>query len=261
MRFAVNLPPFAPPATLIELAVDAEQAGWDGVFFWDHLTWRPELRLDVHDPWVLLGAVAARTQRVLLGPMVTPLGRRRPWKVAKEITTLDHLSGGRAVLGVGLGAPAEAEFEAFGERADGRHRAAVLDEALTVLDGLLRGPVDHAGEHFTVHTEMFPRPVQQPRPPIWVAGESPHRRPLQRAARWDGFVPLSGAEPLTPGNLAAYLNGVERPAGWDVVALHVDGVPAGEYAAAGATWLVEGISPEGDWISALRAIVRRGPRA
>lgn len=260
MRFAVNLPPFAPPATLVELAVDAEQAGWDGVFFWDHLTWRPELRLDVHDPWVLLGAVAVRTQRVLLGPMVTPLGRRRPWKVAKELTTLDHLSGGRAVLGVGLGAPAEAEFAAFGEQADARHRAAVLDESLTVLDGLLRGPVDHDGEHLTVHTEMLPRPVQQPRPPIWVAGESPHRRPLHRAARWDGFVPLSGAEPLTPDNLAAYLTGVERPAVWDVVALHLDGFSAGEFADAGATWLVEGIDPDGDWVSTLRALVRRGPR-
>src|SRR5689334_8343724 len=106
MRFAVNLPPFAPPPVLVELAVEAEQAGWDGVFFWDHLTWRPQLRLDVHDPWVLLGAVASHTRRVVLGPMVTPLARRRPWKLAKELTTLDHLSGGRAVLGVGLGAPA-----------------------------------------------------------------------------------------------------------------------------------------------------------
>src|SRR5690349_10473238 len=113
MRHVVNLPPFAPPQTLVSFGVDAERAGWDGVFFWHHLTWLPELRLHVHDPWVLLGALAGHTERVLLGAMVTPLARRRPWKVAKEITMLDRLSGGRAVLGVGLGAPSEAEFEAF----------------------------------------------------------------------------------------------------------------------------------------------------
>src|SRR5690606_10506286 len=195
----------------VSLAVDAERAGWDGVFFWDHMTWLPELRLDVHDPWVLLGAVAVRTERVVLGTMVTPLARRRPWKVAKELTTLDHLSGGRTVLGVGLGAPPDAEFAAFGEPSDARHRANVLDEVLAVLDGLLRGRVDHDGEHFEVHTELLPRPVQSPRPPIWVAGESPHRRPLRRALGWDGFVPLSVGGALTPEQVADYLDGVERP--------------------------------------------------
>ncbi|TWF76954.1 luciferase-like monooxygenase [Pseudonocardia hierapolitana] len=260
MRHAVNLPPFAPPGTLVSLAVDAEQAGWDGVFFWDHMTWLPELRLHVHDPWVLLGAVAARTERVLLGTMVTPLARRRPWKVVKEITTLDHLSGGRAVLGVGLGAPPDAEFGAFGEPTAARHRADLLDEGLTVLDGLLRGRVDHDGEHYRVHAELLPRPVQDPRPPIWVAGESPHRRPLERAARWDGFVPLSGDGILTPDQVADYVDGAERPPGWDLVALHPDGIPAHEYQQAGVTWLVEGIDPEGDWVDELRASIRRGPR-
>jgi alkanesulfonate monooxygenase SsuD/methylene tetrahydromethanopterin reductase-like flavin-dependent oxidoreductase (luciferase family) len=260
VRHAVNLPPFAAPATLVGLAVDAEAAGWDGVFFWDHMTWLPELRLDVFDPWVLLGAVAVRTERVALGTMVTPLPRRRPWKVAKELTTLDHLSGGRAVLGVGLGAPADAEFGAFGEPEAARDRAAILDEGMTVLDGLLRGPVDHDGEHFHVHTDMLPRPVQQPRPPIWVAGELPRRRPLERAARWDGYVPLSSEGPVTPDDLAGFLDGVERPDGWDVAVARPTGVPAADYAQAGATWLVEGINPEGDWIDTLRAAIRRGPQ-
>ncbi|OLT09518.1 hypothetical protein BJF90_44070 [Pseudonocardia sp. CNS-004] len=214
----------------------------------------------MHDPWVLLGAAAVRTERVLLGTMVTPLARRRPWKVAKELTTLDHLSGGRAVLGVGLGAPADAEFEAFGKPSGARHRADLLDEGLAVLDGLLRGRVDHDGEHFRVHTEMLPRPAQEPRPPIWVAGEHPHRRPLKRAARWDGFVPLSTDGILTPDQVAAYLDGVERPPAWDVVTLHPDGIPAQEYAQAGATWLVEGIDPEGGWVDELRTSIRRGPR-
>jgi alkanesulfonate monooxygenase SsuD/methylene tetrahydromethanopterin reductase-like flavin-dependent oxidoreductase (luciferase family) len=259
MRFAVSIPPFATPETLISLAVDAENAGWDGVFFWDHMTWLPELRLHVSDPWVLLGAVAVRTERVRLGTMVTPLARRRPWKVAKELTTLDHLSGGRAVLGVGLGEPADAEFAAFGEPADPRHRAALLDEGLSVLDGLLRGPVHHDDQHFSVHTELLPRPVQQPRPPIWVAGVSPHRRPLARAARWEGVVPLGRDDLLSPAQLADYLALAERPPAWEVVVGRGAGIPAGEYAQAGATWLVDGIWPRDGWVNELRATIRSGP--
>lgn len=259
MRTAVSIPPFTDPATLVDLAVTAEKAGWDGVFFWDHLVWVPHLRLDVHDPWVLLGAVAQRTSRVRLGTLVTPLARRRPWMVAKHLTTLDHLSGGRAVLGVGLGEPADADFGDLGDPADPRVRAAVLDEGLTVLDGLLRGPVDHHGEHFRVRTQLRPLPVQRPRPPIWVAAVAPHRRPLARAQRWDGVVPLGSGELLTPDDLARYLDGVERPEGWDVVAFRVPGAGADEYADAGATWLVDGVWPAGDWVADLSDRVRRGP--
>jgi alkanesulfonate monooxygenase SsuD/methylene tetrahydromethanopterin reductase-like flavin-dependent oxidoreductase (luciferase family) len=260
MRNAVNIPPFGPAEVLVSLAVEAEQAGWDGVFFWDHLVWLPQLRLDVYDPWVLLGAVAVRTERVRLGTMVTPLPRRRPWVVAKQLTTLDHLSGGRAVLGVGLGEPAHADFAAFGEPAGAGARAARLDEGLTVLDGLLRGRVDHDGEHFQVHNELLPRPVQRPRPPIWVAGVAPHRRPLVRAARWDGVVPLGAEGVLTPQELADYLALVmDRPVEWDVVVARAAGVPLREYAEAGATWLVEGIWPGDGWVDELRTAIRGGP--
>ena len=262
MRYAVSIPPFTDPATLVNLAVQADQTGWDGVFFWDHLVWIPRLRLDVHDPWLLLGAVAQRTQRVRLGTMVTPLARRRPWVVAKQLMTLDHLSGGRAVLGVGLGEPPDADFGDFGDTADPRERAAVLDEGLAVLDGLLRGPVDHRGDHFTVRNELRPRPVQRPRPPVWVAAVAPHRRPLARAARWDGVVPLGPEGLLTPAALADYLGGVgERPEGWDVVAARVPGAGADEYADAGVTWLVEGTWPDGDWVADLSATIRGGPPA
>lgn len=259
MRRAVNIPPFAPAEQLVALAVAAEQAEWDGVFFWDHLVFSPQLRLPVHDPWTLLGAVAARTARVRLGTMVTPLARRRPWVVAKHVTTLDHLSGGRVVIGVGLGDPPEADFADFGDPSDSRLRAAVLDEGLAVLHGLLTGPIDHHGEHFQVRSDLLPRPVQQPRPPVWVASVAPHRRPLQRATRWDGVVPLGPAGGLSPSELSGYLAAVQPHPGWEVVVAARAGIPAGEYAQAGATWLVEGTDPEPGWLPRLQERVRQGP--
>jgi alkanesulfonate monooxygenase SsuD/methylene tetrahydromethanopterin reductase-like flavin-dependent oxidoreductase (luciferase family) len=259
MQTAVSIPIFTDPATLVALAAEAEQAGWDGAFFWDHLVWDADLGLDVHDPWVLLGAVAARTERLRLGTLVTPLARRRPWMVARHLITLDHLSGGRAVLGVGLGEPADADFADFGDPAGRAERAALLDDGLAVLDGLLRGPVDHRGPHFRVRSELRPRPVQRPRPPIWVAAVAPHRRPLARATRWDGVVPIGQTAVLSPAELAGYLAAVDRPAGWDVVAFRAPGVPPDEYAEAGATWLVDGAWPAGNWVADLRSRIRRGP--
>ncbi|HEY8473626.1 MAG TPA: LLM class flavin-dependent oxidoreductase [Natronosporangium sp.] len=259
MRTAVSIPIFTDPATLVELAVEAEQAGWDGVFFWDHLVWDARLELPVQDPWTMLGAVAARTERIRLGTLITPLARRRPWMVARHLITLDHLSAGRVVLGVGLGEPSGNDFADFGEPAGRSERAARLDEGLALLDGLLRGPVDHQGAHYRVRTELRPRPVQQPRPPIWVAAVAPNRRPLARAVRWDGVVPIGESALLTPAQLADYLAGLERPASWEVVAFWAPGVPAAEYADAGASWLVEGAWPAGDWVADLRQQIRQGP--
>jgi alkanesulfonate monooxygenase SsuD/methylene tetrahydromethanopterin reductase-like flavin-dependent oxidoreductase (luciferase family) len=258
MRTAVSLPPFTDPATLVAMAADAEEAGWDGVFLWDHLVWQRDLRLDVHDPWVLLGAMAQATERVALGTLVTPLARRRPWVVARHLITLDHLSGGRAVLGVGLGEPPDADFVAFGDAADPRERAALLDEGLAVVDGLLTGPLVHQGERYRVDSELLPRPVQEPRPPIWVAGIAPHRRPLGRARRWDGVVPLGGDRLLTPAEVADYV-GADHPRGWDVVVIAAPGVPFDEYEAVGATWVVDGAWPVGDWVTELRDRVSAGP--
>ena len=260
MKYAVNIPPFTDPAAVVRLAQDAESAGWDGVFLWDHLIWSAETRPLVHDPWVLLGAIAQATERVRIGTLVTPLSRRRVHVVAKQLLTLDHLSNGRVTFGVGLGEPPVADFSAFGDEADPRIRAAILDEGLAVLDQLLRGAeVDHDGAHVTAHGRLRPGPVQQPRPPIWVAGVVPNQRPLRRARAWDGVVPIGSRELLTPDVLAGYLGG-DAPAGWDVVSSWRPGVPAQEYADAGATWLVESTWPVDEgWVDELRTRVRRGP--
>ena len=200
----------------------------------------------------MLGAFAQATERVRLGALVTPLARRRPWKVAKEVVTLDHLSGGRAVVGVGLGTPPDDEFGAFGDPADARERAALLDDGLDVLAGLLTGePFVHDGPRFHVDADFLPAPVQQPRPPIWVAGVLPHRRPFERARRWDGVMPLSADELMTPA--------AGEPRWWPSPASATASTwwsrrttttaPA-EYADAGATWLVSSAPP---WLDGWRA--------
>src|SRR5688500_9701630 len=127
MRYAISTPNVGDAEWLVDLGVAAERAGWDAFFLWDHVHLIRTMALDVFDPWVVLGAVARETERVRLGTMVTPVPRRRPWKLAKEITTLDHLSGGRAVIGVGLGEPADDEFGSFGEPTDPRERGELLD--------------------------------------------------------------------------------------------------------------------------------------
>ena len=268
VRFGVSLPIFAEPDRLVELAVVAEAAGWDGVFLWDHLTAGPGLADDVADPWVLLGAIAARTQRVTLGPLITPLARRRPWVVAREITTLDRLSGGRAILGVGLGWPDD-DFSRFGDVTDPRERGDVLDEALDIVEALWTGePVQYAGTHFQLDDVVFqPRPVRG-RVPVWVAGEVGYRRPLRRAAHYDGLAPLktdaSGVvvNP-TQQDIAEMLDVVRatrRSTGpFDVVAQGPLPEDLASYEAVGVTWWL--VAPElaAGWVDALESVVVAGP--
>lgn len=201
MKFAINIPNFGEyfDARLVaRIAREAEEHGWDGLFVWDHVNTAWEPGAPLADPWQLLTAAALATERIKLGTMVTPLARRRPWQVARQTVTLDHLSDGRLILGVGLGFPPEHEFGAFGEDEDARVRADKLDEALEVLTGLWGGePFSFQGEHFRLTDVRFaPKPLQQPRIPIWVAQMRPSRRPLRRAARWDGLVPLRADDEL-----------------------------------------------------------------
>ena len=203
MFFGIYAPNFGAqttPQLLAELAAEAEQAGWDGFFLWDHMIYSLNQKLPLFDPWVALAGMAMHTERLRLGTTLTPIARRRPWKLARETVTLDHLSSGRLTLTVGVGDPDEADFGTFGEPTDPKIRAAMLDEGLEILTGLWRGKsFSFTGKHYQVKKCTFlPQPLQQPRIPIWVGGFWPHKRPFRRAARWDGAFPLNSRGPFTP---------------------------------------------------------------
>jgi alkanesulfonate monooxygenase SsuD/methylene tetrahydromethanopterin reductase-like flavin-dependent oxidoreductase (luciferase family) len=243
MRYGLTVPIFdrlADPSLLADLAAEAEQAGWDAVFVWDHLRYRAPVQ-SATDPWIAMAAMASRTERVLLGPMVTPLARRRPQIVARQLVALDQLSRGRVVFGVGLGLDSSGEeFTPFGEEPDPRVRAEILDEGLEVLTALLSGnEVNHRGPHLTAAGVQFrPIPVRG-HLPIWVAARWPNPRPLQRAARFDGVFVIDVTPPDLPKVVssiaAARAAGVER---FDVVVNDEVGADAEQWARAGATWLL-----------------------
>lgn len=241
----------------------AEAAGWDGVFTFDGIHVGDAFEL--HDPWVLMSAFAMATEHVRIGAIIQPLARRRPWKVAREAVTLDHVSHGRFVLCVGLGAADDSGWAKVGEPADRRTRAEKLDETLDILTGLWTGErFGFEGRHYRFRPMAFrPRPVQQPRIPIWVVGAWPAERSMARAARYDGVLPyaLDGA-PFTPDavrTLAAWV--AERRGGsldgYDIV---IEGLaeagPAGDdlraLADAGATWFVHS-----DWDAGAKVLRRR----
>jgi alkanesulfonate monooxygenase SsuD/methylene tetrahydromethanopterin reductase-like flavin-dependent oxidoreductase (luciferase family) len=257
MRFGVHVPNFGEygdPRALVALASEAESAGWDGFFLWDHILGDPSWRHPMIDPWIALAAVATATRSIRLGALVTAVPRRRPWHLARETATLDVLSAGRLVVGVGLGNPPDAEFEHFGENGDARVRARRLDEGLAILDGLWSGePFAFAGDEFHLRETVFlPTPIQRPRPPVWVAAHWPARAPVRRAARWDGIFPeYADGRRLSPTDLEALLAEIrqhrrsERP--FDVViAGEASGLGPGEldaFGAAGLTWWLEGVMP------------------
>ncbi|HEY7293651.1 MAG TPA: LLM class flavin-dependent oxidoreductase [Dehalococcoidia bacterium] len=292
MHFGLTLPNFGPYADarlLAALAREAEATGWEGFFLWDHVLFGS---LPVVDPWVALSAVALATERIRLGPLVTPLPRRRPVKLAREAVSLDHLSNGRLVLGAGSGLLSW-ELEDLGEVADLKTRAAMLDEGLGLLTALWSGrPVNHRGEHYRVEAMLpgasepaafLPAPLQTPRIPIWLAATWPHKRPFRRAARWDGVAPMKAGqgldERLTPDDLraiVAYLR-TQRGSmdGFDVVVAGTtagadraaDAATVGPYAETGATWWLERIDPwrhgwawHGPWpVERMNARISLGP--
>jgi len=258
LRFCVDVPNFgrwANPRAFADFARGVEDAGWDGISVWDHIL--PEDGLEVADPWVMLAAAAMVTDRITLMTLVTPVPRRHPWNLSRECVSVDLLSEGRLILGVGSGALGP-EFARFHGEEDLRVRAEMLDEGLQILTGLWTGePYEFHGEHYELESVTFkPIPVQQPRIPVWVAAMWPSRRPVRRAARWDGVVPIfysieddeySEPTPEMVRELAEYA-ALHRTSDSPLdIAIGGDLRRAGEFAEAGVTWLRHGFFPDVGW--------------
>lgn len=278
MKYGITIPNFGEyfnPRTVVDLAREAEKAGWDGFFLWDHMLFRKDSHVPINDPWIVLAAIAANTKRISFGTTVTPVPRRRPWKLARETVSLDHLSIGRLILGVGLGFPPDVEYGFFGEEPDVKLRAKKLDEGLDILSGLWSGkPFSYKGEHFKLKQMVFlPPPVQSPRIPIWVAGMWPHRSPFRRAAKWDGVIPIcvDFSREITPEILQEILNYIKQ---YRTSNGHFDVVIFGETPSddldkgaekisslikVGMTWWLEMITGQRGSFEEMRERIKQGP--
>ena len=259
----------ADPRQAANFAADVEAAGWDGVFTWDGIAIG---KFDTYDPWIVMAAMAMRTDRVRLGAIVSPPSRRRPWKLARETMTLDRLSGGRLVLPVGLGALDDGGIGNVGEPTDARTRAELMDETLEILDGLWSGePFAFEGKHYRFGPMTFrPTPVQRPRIPIWPIAIPSSDRSMRRAIRWDGLL-TQASDPAELGDVIRWLDR-ERPAwrtdGFDLVAQGTtpdDPARAealvGAWADAGATWWIDADWNGGTIKSQRRRIAAGPPRS
>lgn len=271
VRFGLSvatLGDFGDPRLVMRFARQAETAGWEGLFVWDHLAYA--WGVPAGDPWVILSAVAATTTRLLVGTAVTPLPRRRLQTLAQTVVTLDQLSEGRVVLGIGLGGVAD-EYTAFGEPGDTRERAVMLNEGLPLFDRLLRGEsVEHVGEHYTLHgVRLQPRSTQEPRPPIWVGGES--RAALRRAGRYDGWVfggddenAVMVKSPAQVTDMVATIRKARSATAPFAVAMTGvstpgDGALVARYTAAGVTWWLESIHGFRGTAREMEARIAAGP--
>jgi len=284
MKYGIHLPNFGPfgnAHVLADLAKDAEDAGWDGFFIWDHVN--RAFVFDNVDPWVALAAMAMNTSIIKIGAHVTPTPRRRPWNLARETVSVDHLSGGRLIFGFGIGSGAREEWDIFDEETNPKVRGEMLDEGLAILIGLWTGdPFSFKGNHYKVEeTQFIPKPVQSPRIPLWGAGVWPKKAPFRRAARFDGIYPI-----LSPGEFSEleqfqqviafmkseqqvgskfdfiYMADFQKPQTWDQVNDQV-----AQYAEAGATWWIEEFMPsqfdlnwDDPWpVDALKDRIAQGP--
>jgi alkanesulfonate monooxygenase SsuD/methylene tetrahydromethanopterin reductase-like flavin-dependent oxidoreductase (luciferase family) len=268
MRFGIVVNA-GDPREMAQLAAEAEAASWDGVFYYDAIAIGDT---EMYDPWVVLAAMAMRTERAVLGLIVAAPARHRPWNLARETMTVDRLSGGRVVLPVGLGALEDQGFGNVGEPTEAKTRAELMDESLAILDGLWSGePFEFEGRHYKFGPMTFrPTPVQRPRIPIWVVGAWPHERSMRRVLRWDGIVTQTDdADEIKA--IAEYVER-ERPAElrdrpFEIV---VQGsTPAGKaaaaakkvrpYAEAGATWWIEADWSASATVASVRRRIKAGP--
>jgi alkanesulfonate monooxygenase SsuD/methylene tetrahydromethanopterin reductase-like flavin-dependent oxidoreductase (luciferase family) len=268
VRFGLYVAPFgelADVAMLAHVAGTAEANGWDGFFVWDHVMTRDPIA--VADPWIALTTIAIATERMQIGAMVTPLARRRPWDVARQAAMVDRLSGGRLIFGAGLGGDSRRELTAFGEERNARARGALLDEALEVVTDLWGGkPVTHDGHYPLDRAQVLPTPLQFPRPPVWIACVWPHRKPLRRAARYDGVFPVDHVKSLTGAELTEIMDivGEHRAADagpFDLVVVNSEQPDAARVAdlrAAGTTWWLQGFG-ERPRLADVQAAAAAGP--
>ncbi|GCF09035.1 LLM class flavin-dependent oxidoreductase [Dictyobacter arantiisoli] len=280
MKFGIAIPnchgDYADIHLVTQVAHEAEEAGWDGFFLWDHIgdKWGDE----VGDPWVMLAAMAMRTQQIKLGTMVTPVTRRRPWKLAREVATLDHLSNGRIILGVGSGGGIE--YVNYHEAADSKTYGERLDEALEILTLLWSGEhISYEGQYYQLdNVRHLPRPVQLPHVPIWVGGVWPNKKPMRRAARWDGVVPigkaLSFTQQMTPEQVGECFRYVRSQQSEERQAQPYATVQWGQlegkdrgydaalvsaYEEVGTNWWIENITWERGSLQEIRAFIQQGP--
>jgi len=277
MRFAVGLPnvrEYADPRLLVEFAVEAETAGWDGLFVWDHILYRDGA--PAVNPWVATAAIAQATSDIRIGVMVAALARRRPWNIAGEAAALDILSNGRLLFGAGLGS-LDDEYRLFGEDARARVRADKLDEALEIVTGLWTGePFVYHGEHYNIEeVRLLPAPLQRPRVPVVVAGRWPNRRPFRRAARWDGVFAthelVGHDETMTVEQLTEIIDytNAHRAGNDQLFEVIIEGQTSGAgrrdyetvapYARAGLTWWVEKLGWFRGSLDETRARIQAGP--
>ena len=275
MKFGIYSPNFGKtfgnPKLVTKLAIEAEKSGWDGFFLWDHIVSTEEGFPDTVDPLIALTSVAENTEKIHIGTTVTPLPRRRPWKLARETVTLDIISEGRLILGIGLGCPDE--FSLMNEETNLGKMAKMADEQLEILNGLWSGEeFSYTGKYYNIDNVIFrPKPVQKPRIRMWGAGTWPKKGPFKRAAKLDGVVPLSRnyRNPLTPSDyrdMIEYMdkNGLQYP--YDIVKISFDSTRNSEkekaildFKDAGVNWWLELVSDWDGSYEKIRDIIMQGP--
>jgi alkanesulfonate monooxygenase SsuD/methylene tetrahydromethanopterin reductase-like flavin-dependent oxidoreductase (luciferase family) len=260
------------PQDYVDLAVLGENNGWDGFFLWDHIFLSSNRTLPVLDPWIILSAIAVKTKKIRLGTTVTPLARRRPWIIAKEVTTLDYLSKGRIILGIGLGN--DPEFRDFGENTDPLIRSEKLDESLHIIKGLwANNSFTFKGKHYNIkNVEFFPKPFQE-KIPIWVGGNWPNKKPFQRAAQYDGIFPLKAGsdDALSPNEYKDIIKYIKQYRSsfdsYDIIKPFIStGLDKEDYWSfkntflnIGISWFVELIYPGRDSLDNIKKVISQGP--
>jgi alkanesulfonate monooxygenase SsuD/methylene tetrahydromethanopterin reductase-like flavin-dependent oxidoreductase (luciferase family) len=276
LRYAIDVCPLgdlSEPRSILRLAVAAEESGWDGLSMWDSLGL--SMGTTAADLFVTLAGIGVQTRRLRLITSIVALARRRPQLVVQAAGTLDRLSDGRLILGLGAGED-QPDFEAFGDPFERATRIGLMDEGLAIVDAGLRGlRLDHGGPLLTARGAVIgPSPVQQPRPPIWLGAMKPGG--LRRAARWEGWIGVAMSEdgssmslaPEAFADLVAIATAERQALGragepFDVAVL---GLSEGAherasvaFGDAGATWWLESLSPMRGSVDDLEAIVRSGP--